>query len=193
MVTSRLMGAERPWPGAGVQSTGGGLGTGCEAPLSPESSRKQVSNMVFTYYILWLHVFRKCCTEQRTKRKTRSGHCLKMSELLNISFFLGGKALPIRRANSAPNGLGCLTRRWCLNILSSSEPSWQKSSTKKIMNLWRYHRYHKESLYLIVSLNHIIDFYLDFQSLDMIWDGSLRISPLTQLQVEIPQAAFRVP
>ena len=59
MVTSRLMGTERPWPGAGVQSTGGGLGTGCEAPLSPESSRKQVSNIgiifyIFTYYIyMW--------------------------------------------------------------------------------------------------------------------------------------------
>lgn len=37
-------------------------------------------------YILYLHVVWKCCTEQRTQRKTRSGHCLKMSELLNKCF-----------------------------------------------------------------------------------------------------------
>lgn len=154
---------------------------------------KQVSNIgmiyIFTYYIyMW---FENVALSKEPREKLGVGIASRCQNFWTL--FFGGKALPIWRANSAPNRLSCLTRRWCLKILSSSEPSWQKSSTKKIMNLWRYHGYHKESLYLIVPSNHIMDFYLDFQSLDMIWDGSLRISPLTQLQVEIPQAAFRVP
>lgn len=106
-----------------------------------QSRRPILVFYIFTYSIyMW---FENVALSKEPSEKLGVGIASRSQNFWPFLTTFFGKALPIRGANSAPNGLSCLTRRWCLNILPSSKPSWQKSST------WRYHRYHKESLYLI--------------------------------------------